>query len=61
VLSGDTIISIDSEPVTNLTFGAILKQKIDTEFPLTYSREGEPITTQVRCPDDQCFFGIRYE
>lgn len=60
ILSGDTIVSIDATPVTNLSFWSVLKQQIDATFALEFTRDGKNITKQVTCPDDQCFFGIRF-
>ncbi len=61
IMTGDVLLTINDEAVTNFSFGAILKKFIDQDIKVDYERDGEKKTGTVTCPDDQCFFGVRYE
>jgi len=61
ILSGDVVLSLNNEPVTNLTFWAVLKQYIDQDVVVEYEREWVKQSGTVTCPDDQCFFWVSFE
>ncbi len=61
IVAWDELLSINNNPVTNLSFWVALKDQIDKEFSLKYRRDWNILTKQISCPDDQCFFWIRFE
>lgn len=60
LLSGDTIISINDDPVDVRNIGTVLKKYIDQDIAILFMRENKKITTQGHCPSDSCVLWLSF-
>jgi regulator of sigma E protease len=56
--SGDTLLSIDNEPVSVENLTEILRNKYNTWFTLTYLQDGVEKNTAIVCWSDECLLGV---
>ncbi|MEI7920068.1 MAG: hypothetical protein WCH65_08165 [bacterium] len=54
LLSGDTILAINNEPVDIRNIATVLKKNIDKDIALAITREHEKMTKTAHCPADSC-------
>jgi len=60
MISGDTILSINNEPVDVRNIGNILKKNIDKDISVVVVRDNKNILTQAHCPADNCILGLTF-
>ncbi len=61
IMSGDVILSIDGESVSNHNLSSILKTKIGKRISLTYRRGQQQSAVSLQCPSSSCIMGILME
>jgi membrane-associated protease RseP (regulator of RpoE activity) len=54
LLSGDTVVSINNEPVDVRNIGSVLKKNIDKDIAIVFTRDNKKVFTQAHCPADNC-------
>lgn len=60
LLSGDTIISINNEPVDVRNIGTVLKKNIDQDISILFSRDNKKTIAQTHCPADSCVLWLTF-
>lgn len=60
LLSGDTIISINNDPVDVRNIGAVLKKNINQDILIIFTRNNKKISTQWHCPIDNCVLWLSF-
>lgn len=58
--SGDTVVSINDEPVDVRNIGSILKKNIDKDISVLFTRNNKKVVTQTHCPADNCVLGLTF-
>lgn len=61
LLSWDTIISINNDPVDVRNIGTILKKYIDKDISLLFIRDNKNNQTQWHCPNESCVLWLAFE
>ncbi len=56
--TGDTIISINTEPVNARNIGSVLKKHIGQPITIIFERNNKHIITTGTCPEDNCILGL---
>ena len=54
LMSGDTVLSINSIPVDIWNIGTVLKENIGKDIAVQFARKGKKITSNAECPADSC-------
>lgn len=54
LVSGDTVLSINSEPVDVRNIGSVLKKHIDQDITVLFTRDKKKVVAQSHCPADNC-------
>lgn len=60
LISGDTVLSINNEPVDIRNIGGVLKKNIDKNITLIFARDNKKISTQEHCPIDNCILWLTF-
>lgn len=60
LLSGDTILSINEEPVDVWNIGSVLKKHIDKDIVVLFTRNNKKIVANAHCPADSCVLGLTF-
>lgn len=60
LLSWDTIISINDEPVDVRNIGKILKKNINQDIKVFFERDGKKTIASTHCPADNCVLGLTF-
>lgn len=60
LISWDTILSINDEPVDVRNIGSVLKKHIDEDIVVIFKRENKNIIAQTHCPADNCILGLTF-
>ncbi len=60
LLSWDTVLSINDEPVDIRNIGSVLKKNIGKDITVLFTREQKNITTQTHCPIDNCILWLTF-
>lgn len=60
LLSWDTIISINNEPVDVWNIGSVLKKNIGKDISLLFERDNKKVITKEHCPTDSCILGLTF-
>lgn len=60
LLSWDTILSINNEPVDIRNIGSVLKTYIGKDITLLFSRNQKKIIAQTQCPVDNCILWLTF-
>ncbi len=60
LLSWDTILSINNDPVDVRNIGNILKKNINQDITLVFERGNKKTTTQTHCPADNCILWLTF-
>lgn len=60
LFSGDTILSINDDPVDIRNIGTVLKKNIDQDISIIFSRNNKKTLTQGHCPADSCILGLTF-
>lgn len=54
LFSGDTILSINNEPVDVWNIGSVLKTNIGKDIVVLLSRDEKKVIAETHCPVDNC-------
>ncbi len=60
LFSGDTILSINKTPVDIWNIGTVLKENIDKNIDVKFSRKNKTMQANARCPVDNCILGLTF-
>ncbi len=60
LLSGDTILSINSDPVDVWNIWSVLKKYINQNISVLFTRGGKNIIAKTECPVDNCILGLTF-
>lgn len=60
LLSWDTIIAINDTPVDVRNISTILKQNIDKDINVVYTRKAKTNSAQAHCPTDNCVLWLTF-
>ncbi len=60
LVSWDTIISINNEPVDVWNIGSVLKTNIGKDITVLFSRDEKKIITETHCPVDNCILWLTF-
>lgn len=58
--SGDTIISINNDPIDVRNIGTVLKKNIDKDISIIFMRNNKKINVQGHCPNDSCVLWLTF-
>jgi len=58
--SGDTILSINNDPVDVWNIGTVLKKNIDKDISIIFERNNTKILAKEHCPADNCILGLTF-
>ncbi len=61
LMSGDTVISINNEPVDVRNIGSVLKKNIDKDIALLFTRDNKKVLTKAHCPADNCILWLTFK
>jgi len=61
LMSGDTVLSINNEPVDVWNIGSVLKKYIDKDISLVFSRDNKKIISKAHCPADNCILWLTFK
>ncbi len=60
LISGDTVVSINNEPVNVWNIWSVLKGNINKEIVLVFARDSKKVVTKAQCPADNCILGLTF-
>ena len=60
LMSGDTVLSINSIPVDIWNIGTVLKENIGKDIAVQFARKGKKITSNAECPADSCILWLTF-